>query len=300
MNFLFRVSEKFNKNQLESLLKGFRMSLLKNKRFLQITNLITFFLTILVNALANIIPLGGRTTGGVSDSYPDLFAPAGITFSIWSVIYVLLGIFVFYQARDLFKDQEDDIPYIEQISFYFILSNILNISWMFSWHFNIIPLSLLLMIGILLTLIKIYLNLNVGLEDISKKEKFLVHVPFSVYLGWISMATIANTTAFLVAVGWDGFGISSSTWTIIVLLFAVVLTLLMLYTRKDISFGFVVIWASIGIIIKRLAPYTLQTLLMNFGLFFEPIYIEIIITAGIGIGIVSAGIVYAIIKTMKE
>ncbi len=275
------------------------MEFLKNKKFLQISNLVTYFLTILVNFLANILPLGGRTTGGVSDSYPDLFAPAGITFSIWSVIYVLLGIFVFYQARDLFKDQEDDIPYIETISFYYILSNIFNIIWLFSWHYNIIPLSFLLMIGILLTLIKIYLNLNIGLEDISTKDKILVHLPFSVYFGWISIATIANTTVLLVATGWDGFGISEPIWTIIVLIIALILTLLMQYIRKDIAYSIVVIWASIGIIIKRLAPITLQVLFLNLGVILEPIYYEIVITAGIAILVISIGIILITIKKFK-
>ncbi|MFX0134616.1 MAG: hypothetical protein ACFFDN_13330 [Candidatus Hodarchaeota archaeon] len=275
------------------------MSFLESKRFLQISNLVTYFLTIIVNFLANLIPLGGRNTGQVSDNYPDLFAPAGITFSIWSVIYVLLGIFVFYQARDLFKEQEDDIPYVGTISFYYILSNIFNISWLFSWHYNLIPLSLLIMIGILLTLIKIYLNLNIGLEDISTKDKILVHLPFSVYLGWISIATIANTTAFLVATSWDGFGISEQVWTIIVLIIALILTLLMQFFRKDIAYSLVVIWASIGIIIKRLAPISLQILLLNFGVIFEPIYYEIAITAGIAIIIISIGIILIVIQKLK-
>ncbi|MFX1449804.1 MAG: hypothetical protein ACFFCM_03105 [Promethearchaeota archaeon] len=275
------------------------MSFLKNKKFLQIANIITYFLTILVNFLANLIPIGGRNTGQVSDSYPDLFAPAGITFSIWGVIYVLLAFFVFYTSRDVFKEQEDDIPYVEQISFYYMISNILNITWLISWHYNIIPLSFVIMIGILLTLIKIYLNLNIGLEEISTKEKILVHVPFSVYLGWISIATIANTTALLVAMGWDGFGISESIWTIIVLIVAIILTLLMQYIRKDIAFSLVVIWASIGIIIKRLAPITLQVLFLNLGVLFEPIYYEIAITAGIGIIIVSIGIIMIVIQKIR-
>ena len=277
------------------------MSFLRDKKFLQYLNILTFFMTIVVNALANIIPIGGRTTGGVSDSYPDLFAPAGITFSIWSVIYTLLGIFVFYTGRDLFTKEEADIPYIEQISFYYILSNILNSIWIFSWHYDIIPLSWVLMIGIFLTLMKIYLSLNIGIEDIPTRDKILVHVPFSVYFGWISIATIANTTALLVAMGLNNFlGIPDPLWTILVIIVALILTFLMQILRKDIAFSFVVVWASIGIVIKRLNPYTLQTLINNLSVLFDPIYYEIAIVAIITAIAVSVGIVVTIIREMRD
>ena len=221
------------------------------KRLLQIGNILAVIITILINTLAVILPLNGKTTQELSDNLPNLFVPAGITFSIWSIIYILWIVFAIYQARDLFKKEEINMPFLQQITFLFIISSIANSAWIFLWHYEYVGLSLLMMIILLFSLLAIYTRLNIGRSIGSMAERLCVHVPFSVYLGWITVATIANITAFLVSVNWDGFGISELNWTIIIIAVATLLTILMLALRKDIAFSLVVLWAFFGIWMKR-------------------------------------------------
>jgi hypothetical protein len=221
------------------------------KRLLQIGNILAVIITILINALAVILPLNGKTTQELSDALPNLFVPAGITFSIWGIIYILWIIFAIYQARDLFKKEEIDMPFLQQITFLFIVSSIANSAWIFLWHYEYVSLSLLMMIILLLSLLALYVRLKIGRSIVSTTERLCVHVPFSIYLGWITVATIANITAFLVSVNWDGFGISELNWTIIIIAVATLLTILMLTFRKDITFSLVVLWAFFGIWMKR-------------------------------------------------
>jgi hypothetical protein len=222
------------------------------KKILQGGNILAMIITIIVNALAVILPLNGKTTEYLSDKYPNLFVPAGITFSIWGIIYILWVVFAMYQARDLFKKEEIDMPFLQQITFLFVVSSIANSAWIFLWHYEYVGLSLLMMIILLVSLLAIYIRLNIGKSNVSMTEKLCVQVPFSVYLGWITVATIANVTAFLVSVKWDGFGIAPLTWTILIVAVGTLLTFLMLALRKDIAFSLVVLWAFLGIWMKRM------------------------------------------------
>ena len=219
------------------------------KTLLQILNILALAATILVNILANTIPIGGKTTGELSALYPNLFVPAGITFSIWGVIYILLAIFVFYQAKDLSKLKKD--PIVERISWWFVVTSLANIGWIYAWHYERIFLSLLLMLVLLASLLKIYTRLGIGQRAVSRSEKYLVHLSFSIYLGWITVATIANVTALLVALNWNRFGLSEVFWTVLVLIIATVITLTILRRKNDVFFAIVVIWAFVGIFIRH-------------------------------------------------
>ena len=223
------------------------------KRLLQAGNILAAIITIVINALAVILPLNGKTTQELSDALPNLFVPAGITFSIWSIIYILWIVFAVYQARDLLKKEEVDMPFLSQITVLFILSGVANSGWIFLWHYQYVGLSLLVMILLLCTLLALYVRLRIGKSTVTMKEKLCVHVPFSVYLGWITVATIANVTAYLVSIHWDGLGIDSLTWTVIIIAVGTLLTYLMLALRKDIAFSSVVLWAFFGIWMKRMA-----------------------------------------------
>lgn len=254
-------------------------------QFLQIGNIIAVILTIIVNSLANILPIGGKLTGEISDNIPNLFAPAGLTFSIWGVIYILIILFSIHLARDLFKKEKITKPFIEKISFLFILASFANILWIFLWHYEQILLSLIAMIILFTSLLMIYIRLNIGIEKISFKDKILIHMPISVYLGWITVATIANITAFLVTIKWNGFEISEVLWMILLLIIISILTILVLIKRKDYAYSSVIIWALIGIAIKRYAD--------------DPIYgvqIEIFNTAVIAIIIILCVILFQIIR----
>ena len=215
------------------------------KALLQILNILALAATIVVNILANTIPIGGKATGELSALYPNLFVPAGITFSIWGVIYIMLVIFVLYQAKDLFKLKKD--PIVDQISWWFVVTALANIAWIYAWHYEQVFLSLLFMLVLLAALLKIYTRLGIGQRSVSRSEKYLVHLPFSIYLGWITVATIANVTALLVALNWNRFGLSEVFWTVLLLIIAAAITLAMMQRRNDVFFAIVVIWAFVGI-----------------------------------------------------
>jgi hypothetical protein len=225
------------------------MSSSNQTTLLRTVNIIAFVLVIIVNILANLLPLNGRTTASVSDSYPTLIAPAGYVFSIWGVIYALLLVFTVFQALP----SEDDKPFLRQVGFFFLLSSLANISWLFLWHYDQVVLSVLPMFVLLISLILIYLRLKIGKSGASTKEKFCAHVPFSVYLGWITVASIANVAAAAVSLDLDGLGLGEVTWTVLVIIIALIITLGVIVTRKDIAYSLVLVWALVGIVVKQSA-----------------------------------------------
>jgi hypothetical protein len=228
-----------------------------NKRkpqiILSILNLLFFLATVIVNGLANTLPINNKTTAELSDQYPNLFVPAGLTFSIWGLIYILLGIFVIYQLVLVLRKDEEGLEPFRKIGYLFIISSILNIGWIFAWQYEILPLSLVFMLLLLGCLLTIYLRLGIGQKGPTRKEQYLVHLPFSIYLGWITVATIANITALLVNYGWNRFGLSEQFWAVTVIVVAIGIALSILIRRQDIFYCLVVDWALLGIWIKRQA-----------------------------------------------
>ena len=212
------------------------------RKIYAVLNLLGFIGTIIVNGLANALPINGMTTGELSDDLPNLFVPAGFTFSIWGVIYILLALFTVYQLLIAFKRDGQEGRIIDGIGLYFFIASLANMFWIFAWHYQLIPVSLLLMIILLISLIRIYLNLDIRKRDMGKSEKFFVLIPFSIYLGWITVATIANVTALLVDIGWNGFGIPDNVWTMVVLIVATLITLAALFSRQDVYYSLVIVW----------------------------------------------------------
>lgn len=253
------------------------------KPILPIANILGFILTIIVNFLATTLPLNGKTPKELSDLYPNFFVPAPITFSIWAVIYIALLGFIIYQALGMFKKEEPMPDGADKIAWFFVISCIANASWILVWHYQMLTLSLLIMVILLSTLIQIYLRLDVGRPGVTPAERWLVHFPFSLYLGWISIATIANATAVLVNSGWNGFGIDPTIWASIMIGVGTILTLVMLLNRRDVIYAAVVIWAFYGIIRNRhlVDPEPIQS---------------IIYTAYIGIGIIALFAIFTLFR----
>jgi hypothetical protein len=207
-------------------------------------NLLFFAGMVVMNYLANALPFNGKTTGEISDNLPNLFTPAGITFSVWGVIYLLLVIFCILQFTTHAKEIAINAGWI------FALSCVFNAAWLLAWHYEKLPLSLLIMVGLLLCLI--YLNVQVeGLPH------GLVKAAFGIYLGWICIATIANVTAVLVSINWNGFGISPVIWTIVMIAAGTLIVTLTLLRLNNPYIGIAVVWAFLGIIIKRQNDYML-------------------------------------------
>jgi translocator protein len=225
-----------------------------NPMIYQMTNVIAVVAVLVMNSLVNILPLNGVTTAQVSDSYPNLFTPPGYVFSIWGVIYALAVVFMLYQARP----SERSKAYLTQIGFLYTISAIANVSWLFVFQYSyrvpqLFIVSLVPMAVLLLCLLSMYPRLGIGRREVPRNEKLAVHLPISVYLGWISLAIIANIASVL-NVLFPGIPIDvQELWTAVVLVLAAAITVLMVWTRRDFAFGLVVIWASVGIALHRVA-----------------------------------------------
>ena len=212
----------------------------------QVANIFSLGAVLTINALANILPINGVTTGEVSDSFPSLFTPAGYVFSIWGVIYALLAVFVVYQALPAQKHN----PRLERLGYWFVLSCAFNFSWLLAWHYGAIWLSQVFMLGLLGSLIMSYVRLGIGKTEVSRPEAFAARWPFSIYLGWITVATVANTTITLLDFGVTG-GWLAPLLTILVIATALGIGFLMLRNRRDVGFNLVLAWAFVGIAVAQ-------------------------------------------------
>ena len=215
----------------------------------QLANVLSVVLALTVNILAATLPLNGQNTGVISDRFHVYFVPAGYVFAIWGIIYIGWIAFAIYQARPAQKES----PRLRSLGYLFALSGVFNAAWLFCWHYNQFGLSVIVMLALLGSLIASYLKLNVGRTTISTAEKWSVDIPFSVYLGWITVATVANITDWLYFIHWNGFGIAPQVWAVIMLIVASALGLLMALTRRDSGYLFVLVWSFIGIAIKQAA-----------------------------------------------
>lgn len=224
----------------------------------KLINLIFFAVMIIINVAANTIPLGQGNTGSISNQYPNLFTPAPITFSIWGIIYVLVGYYIVYQFG-FFNSPAYADSMVGLIGPWFIISCVMNIAWIFSWHYDNIILSMLFMLGLLFSLIMITVKLS---PDAIMREADMNYIAFSVkpaiyafdiYLGWICAATIANASVLLVKLGWTRLGLSENFWTMLIILVGAVLGILLIITKQRYMSAAAIIWAYCGILIKHIS-----------------------------------------------
>ena len=223
--------------------------------FRQSVNVLAVIATIAINGLANALPINNQTTAEISDRFQVYFIPAGYVFSIWGLIYLGLIIFAVFQALPAQRDN----PRLGRIGYLFAASCLANIAWLFLWHYEQFPWTLLAMLSLLVLLIVIYLRLGIGQVEVSSTEKWLVQIPFSVYLGWITVATITNVTSLLDYWNWNGWGVSDEVWTIIMLVAGLIIASLVNLTRGDIAYMLVVVWAFVGIAVKHMETPVVAT-----------------------------------------
>lgn len=209
----------------------------------QLVVLITFLFMVTTNALAHIIPLNNQTTGEILNRFPTYFTPAGYVFSIWILIYVLLGIFTIYQGQAGQRDNKR----LTRGAYLLSLANVINGIWIFAWHFEQFTLSVILMISILLLLVATHKIMCAVDEKTTRMWRVCIQAPISVYLGWISVATVVNVSVVLLANSWYGFGISPEVWSAIMIVLVTVITFIVLVTTSDWLFAAVVVWAFVGL-----------------------------------------------------
>jgi translocator protein len=215
-----------------------------------ILNLLGFAGMVFINVQANTIPIGGRTTGEVSAMFPVLITPASYAFSIWGLIYFLLGIFVILPFFPRWRNLE----LLKAIGPWFFISCTLNIAWILLWHNLYILSSMAIMINLLVTLIAIYNKIYTYSSDVQPLmgiNRLFTILPFSIYLGWISVATIINISIGLTVLEWDQWGFSETFWAVIVLFIAALLAVFFSFKYQDYAYTIVIIWALIAIGVKQ-------------------------------------------------
>lgn len=207
-----------------------------------------YILVILVNYLSNALPLNGLTQKDISDKYTSLFTPASFTFSIWAVIYLALAGFIIYQALSAQRNSE----LVSRVSKLFILSCAANIVWLFAWHFGFLVVSVIIMLAILASLIAIYRVLNISYGEASWGQRLFLHLPFSLYTGWITVATVANISVLQNGMGWDDLLLSATNWTVLKLAVVGAICAWVVLRRGDSIYAGVIAWAAFGIMSKQI------------------------------------------------
>lgn len=229
----------------------------------QVAVIISVIATLIVNGLANALPLNGLNTGQISDRFDVYFVPAGYVFSIWGVIYLGLIAFTIFQALPSQREN----PRLRSTGWWIVLGGLANIVWLFLWHYEQFPPTLIAMLTLLASLIITYMRMGIGRTPVPAAEKWAAHLPFSIYLGWITVATVANITDVLDYLNWDGFGIAPEIWMGIVLAAVLVITLLVIFTRRDVAYTAVILWALAGIAVKQASvPVVVNSTWITFGL----------------------------------
>lgn len=220
------------------------------KKILTTVNCIALIITIVINYLANTGIFNGNTMKTVSDKYFNYFTPAGYAFSIWGLIYLGLLGFIFYSWRSLLKESDED-SILLKINWWFAISCLANSLWVIMWLYDFTGLSVVMMIVLLISLLKIIVNTSMELDAHPLKMYIFVFWPFALYSGWISVAIIANIAAFLTKIKWGGWGISDVTWTIVMIFIAGLINIFMIRKRNLREYGTVGIWALMAISVSN-------------------------------------------------
>lgn len=212
----------------------------------QIGVIVTVLVTLAINVLAEALPLNGLGTGQISDRFHVYFVPAGYVFSIWGLIYLGLIAFAIFQALPSQREN----PRLRSTGWWISLGGLANCTWLILWHYEQFPLTLIAMLVLLATLLITYLKLGIGKSAVPQMETWMARLPFSIYLGWITVATVANVTELLDYLKWNGLGIAPEIWMVIVLAAVLLITVLMNFTRHDVAYVLVILWALAGISFK--------------------------------------------------
>ena len=236
---------------------------------LQIANGFFLVFTIIFNYLSNTGIFNGKTIANVSNEYQNLFTPAGYAFSIWGLIYLLLIGFVLYTGRSLFKPSKNEADgFVEKIGWWFVVSCIANCVWILTWLYGFTGLSVVVLLVAFISLLMIVLE---ALKyNASSAQKWFINFPFQIYAGWVSVALIAATAAWLTKIGWNGLGISEITWTIILMIIASIIHLFMTWKKNAPIFAFVAVWALVAIAVanKEVSQEIYFTALIAAGIVF--------------------------------
>ncbi len=215
----------------------------------QVVTLVAYIVTLALNAAATLIPLGGQATGVISDSFHVYVIPAGYVFAIWGLIYTLLGVFTVWQV--LPRNRTDETA--RALGWLPALSGLLNSVWIVLFQYRVFVLAVPVIVALLVTLIAIHFRLWDRRETLTGGRYWAVRAPWSVYLGWITVATIANIAQTLSSLGFDGFGIEPTLIAAMVLVVGIAIASRFVVRFGDAAYGWVIVWAYVGVAVKESA-----------------------------------------------
>jgi hypothetical protein len=244
----------------------------------QVATILAFLAVMVSNIAANALPINGITTKEISDQFNVYVIPAGYVFAIWGLIYVLLGAFTTWQA--LPRNRESGV--LRSLGYLPALSGVFNTTWILLWQYEVFALTVPVMLGLLVTLIAIHLRLWAHREELRGTPYWTVRAPWSVYLGWITVATIANIAQTLAWAGFNGFGVAPAILAAIVLFTGTAIASTFVTRFRDVAYGLVIVWAYIGVAIQ------------------EQDTITVVIAAGIGAALVGILTVVALAKGRRN
>lgn len=213
----------------------------------QALNVLATVITLLFGFLANALPFNGQTQQEISARYPVLFTPAGYVFSIWGLIYIGLIAFTVYQALPAQREH----PGLRRMGYWYVGSAVANAAWLLVWHYDLLIASMVAMFALLGCLIVIYLRLRSWRIQAPSGFRWCVYIPFSVYLAWVTVATVANVSVVLYALNWNGWGLSPEAWTVVMMLAAAAISVLLNLSRPSLAFTLVITWSLVGIAVRH-------------------------------------------------
>jgi hypothetical protein len=213
----------------------------------QVVTVLAFIVTIAINGMANALPLNGVTTGEISDRFEVLVIPAGYVFAIWSLIYLGQLAFTAFQAL---PSRRDD-PLLRRLGYLPATAALLNACWIVLWHWEVFAATLVVMLGLLATLLAIGGRIRAGGEAETGVARLVVRIPFSVYTGWITVATITNVAVVLAWAGFTGLGVAPELWAVAVLLVGLAIAGTAAWLTRDAAYGLVIVWAYAGIAVRE-------------------------------------------------
>lgn len=226
----------------------------ENNKTLGLAAAVSYLLMVMANYLANALPLNGLFTADITDKlYPNLFTPAGWTFSIWGFIYFLLLVYVLYSLNIIKAiDPLNDPQILDGTAVLFIASSVLNIAWLFAWHYDLMIVSEIFMIGLWIVLFKIVKEIRKN--KLKRLQYLYLKFPFSIYFGWITIALVANTVVMLVSLDFGFFGIPEVDWVRYIIIIGAIFATIIAYINKDLAYSLVPIWGYMGILMNHALP----------------------------------------------
>jgi hypothetical protein len=224
----------------------------------QVTTFVAIIGSILVNTFSNFYPLNGVNIGDLSNT---LFSevkvtPANYAFAIWGLIYIGLIAFAIYQLQPTQRYN----PRLQRSGYLLAFACVSQCVWIYLFLDRFFLASIIPMFGILLSLIGTYQRLGIGQQSVSRQERWFIHIPISIYLGWITVASVVNVAIALYSINWNGWGMPSTLWTVMMMIVSALIAALMTIQGHDTAYRLVIVWALVAIAVRQIdTPFITMT-----------------------------------------